>query len=68
MPSWKARNSVFDSIPDRMGVRADVFDGSRPNIEKILSIYVSAFGLLEGPPKRYRAQRIRVSAGGGGRG
>jgi hypothetical protein len=37
-PSWKTRNSVFGAIPDRMGVRDDVFDGSRPNIEKILSI------------------------------
>jgi hypothetical protein len=38
-PSWKTRSSVFDAIPDRMGVRADVFDGSRPNIDKILSIW-----------------------------
>jgi hypothetical protein len=51
MPSWKTGSSVFDAIPDLMGVRADVFDGSRPNIEKILSIYFSAFGLLEAPPR-----------------
>jgi hypothetical protein len=63
MPSWKTRNSVFDAIPDRMGVRADVFDGSRPNIEKILSIWFT-----RSSPKRYQAQRISVNAGGRGRG
>jgi hypothetical protein len=54
MPSRKTRNSVFDAIPDRMGVRADVFDGSRPSVEKILTIYFSAFGLLEAPQRGIR--------------
>jgi hypothetical protein len=54
MPSWGTRNSVFDAIPDRMGLRADVFDGSRPNIERILGIYFSAFGLLEPPARGIR--------------
>jgi hypothetical protein len=56
-PSWKTRNSVFDAIPDRMGVTADVFDGSRPNIDKILSIYFTAFGLLEAPQEVSMAMR-----------
>jgi hypothetical protein len=41
MLSCKTWNSVFDAIVDRMGVRTDVFDGSSPNIEKILSIHFS---------------------------
>jgi hypothetical protein len=55
MPSWKTRDSVFDAILDRMGVRADAFDGSRPNIERILSIRFA-----RSSPKRYHAQPIRV--------
>jgi hypothetical protein len=63
MPSWKTRNSVFDAILDWMGVRADVFDGGRPNIEKILSIWFA-----RSSPKRYQAQRIRVPGGERARG
>jgi hypothetical protein len=34
MPSWKTWSGIFDAIPDWMGIRADVFDGGLPNIER----------------------------------
>jgi hypothetical protein len=67
MPSGKARNTVFDAIPDRMGERADGFGRGRPNIEEILSIYFSAFGYSK-LPRKYHAQRLGVNAGGEGKG
>jgi hypothetical protein len=51
-----------------MGVRADVFDGSSPNIERILSIYFSAFGLLEAPHEVRCAAGHSECRGGEGKG
>jgi hypothetical protein len=34
MPSWRARSRIFDAILDWMGIRAEVFDGGLPSMEK----------------------------------